>query len=183
MRAKRHVLSLCMLFTIALFVLNACNRGRSVEAAREDRPPSVTAAEQDFMKKATEANLSEINVARLAVQKSDNTDVKDYANMIQKDHTGALEDLTDLMKDKNVPEPKTLAADTQQDVTRMNALTGPEFDREFINKMVADHQKAVEMFRDEAAGAMNPDVKKYVENVLPKLEMHLDKAQRLQSTL
>src|SRR5205085_9606223 len=151
MRAKRRVLSLCMLFTIALFVLNACNRGRSVEAAREDRPPAVTAVEQDFMKRATEANLSEINVARLAVQKSDNTDVRDYANMIQKDHTGALEDLTDLMKDKNVPQAKKLTAEAQQDINRMNVLTGPEFDREFVNMMVSDHQKAVEMFRDQQA--------------------------------
>ena len=48
---------------------------------------------------------------------------------------------------------------------------------------VADHQKAVEMFRDQAANAENADVKKYAETLLPKLDMHLEKAQRLQSKL
>ena len=65
----------------------------------------------------------------------------------------------------------------------MNSLTGPEFDREFINMMVGDHQKAVEMFRDHQAIVQNSDVKDYIEDWLPKLEMHLDKAKQLQSKL
>jgi len=183
MKANRQNLALSVVLALVVFGLSACNRGRTVEAAREDRPSAVSSAEQDFMKKATEANLTEIDVARIALQKSDNIDVRDYATMIQSDHTSALEDLTDLMRDNAVPESKTLAADTKKDMDRMNLLTGPEFDREFVNMMVADHQKALEMFRDQAANAQNPDVKKYAENLLPKLEMHLDKAQRLQSKL
>ena len=131
--------------------------------------------------KAAQANIGEIDVARVALQKSDNKDVKDYANMIQSDHKNTLEDLTDLMIDKNVQPPKTVAAETQQDMNRMNSLTGPEFDREFANKMVSDHEKAVELFRDHQAIAQNADVKKYVNDVLPRLEMHLDKARQLQA--
>jgi predicted outer membrane protein len=52
-----------------------------------------------------------------------------------------------------------------------------------MNMMVADHQKAVTMFRAELGTAQNSDLKKYAEDVLPKLEMHLEKAQRLQSSL
>jgi putative membrane protein len=163
--------------------LTACNRDRAVEAARENAPPSVTPAEQDFMMKATQANMGEIELARVALQKSENKDVKAYANMIERDHKDALGDLTDLMKDKNVRQPKTVAAETQQDISRMNSLTGSEFDREFVNKMVSDHQKAVEMFREHQGIAQNPDVKKYVNDVVPKLEMHLDKAQQLQAKL
>jgi putative membrane protein len=166
-----------------VFSLSACNRDRGVEAAREDRPATVSPAEQDFMTKAAQASLAEIDMARIALQKSDNIDVRDYATMIKSDHTGALVDLMDLMKDKNVPAPKTLSGDTRQDIARMNALTGPELDREFINSMVADHQKAVEMFREETTTPQNPDVKKYAEETLPKLEMHVEKAQRLQSKL
>ena len=103
--------------------------------------------------------------------------------MIKSDHTSALEDLTDLMKDKNVAQPKTIDARTQQDIDRMNNLTGGEFDREFINMMVTDHRKAIELFRDQQSSAQNRDVKKYVDKVLPNLEVHLDTAQRLQTKL
>ena len=133
--------------------------------------------------KTMQAHLADIDMARMATQKSDNTDVKDYAHMIQSDHTSALKDLSELLKDKNVPQATTLAPDVQEDIRRMNNLTGPEFDREFINMMVDEHQKAVGMFRDEQAIVQDSDVKDYVEDWLSKLEMHLDKAKQLQSKL
>ena len=135
------------------------------------------------MMKAAQANMSEIDIARFAMQKSQNTDVKDYANMIQSDHSSALEDLTDLMKDKGVSLPSSLNAETKMDIEKMTALSGSDFDREFANIMVADHQKVIEMFRDQVNIAENPDVIKYAEDMLPKLEMHLEKAQKLQSKL
>ena len=87
----------------------------------------------------------------------------------------------ELMKDRNLQQPKSIPAELQRDITRMKSLTGGEFDREFINMAVSEHQKAVEMFRDQQSTAQNQDVKKYVEDTLPKLEMHLEKAQRLQT--
>ncbi len=168
---------------LALLGLSCGNRDRSVQAAQENRPPSATPAEQDFMRKTTEIYLSDIDMARLALQKSGNSDVRDFANMIQSDQTSALEDLSDLMTDKGVSQPKIASADARQDANRMSALTGPEFDREFINMMVADNQKAADMFRDQIGIAMDADVKRYAEDLLPKIEMHLEKAQRLQSKL
>src|ERR1051326_9247 len=135
------------------------------------------------MMKAAQANLGEIDLARIVMQKSQNSDVKDFANMIEKDHTEALEDLTDLMKSKGMSQPNLLSPDTKTDIEKMTALSGAEMDREFVNTMVADHQKAIGMFRDQANIAQSPDVKKYVEDQLPKLEMHLEKAQKLQSKL
>ena len=182
MAGKRQlgVLAAALLAAVAIA---ACSRERSVEAARDNRPPIASPAEQDFMMKATEADLTAIEMARLALQKSTNKDVRDYANMIQSDHTSALEDLTDLMRDKNVSQPKSVPPDVKKDIVVMNGLSGPEFDREFINQMVAGHQKMIEMFQDRAAIVQDKDVKKYAEDVLPKLEMHLEKAQRLQSKL
>jgi putative membrane protein len=179
---NRRVKVLAALLLAAVSVIG-CNRGRSVEAARENRPPVVSPAEQDFMMKTTEADLTEIDMARLALQKSDNKDVRDYANMIQNDHASALEDLTDLMNDKRVSQPKTTRPDVKKDLNMMNGLSGPEFDREFINRMVADQQKAIEMCQDHAQIAQDSDVKKYAEDLLPELQLHLEKAQRLQSKL
>jgi putative membrane protein len=182
MRVKGQLFVWCLVLTLAA-TLSACNRERGVQAAGEDRPASVSHGEQDFMITATQGNLAELESARIALQKSGDSDVKDYAKMIKSEHTKALEDLTDLMHDKNVRQTKAIAADTQQDINRMNNLTGGEFDREFINMMVTDHQKAIELFRDQQSSAQDRDVKKYVDDTLPKLEMHLDKAQQLQTKL
>jgi putative membrane protein len=183
LRRKPEILVLYLSMTLALIGVSACNRGRDVAAAREDRLPAVSTADQNFMIKATQANLSEIDAARLAMQKSDNSDVRDYAHMIQSEHTNALDNLTNLMKDTGVAPPRAIPPEAQGDIDKMRELSGPDFDREFINMMVADHQKAVTMFREEIGTAQNSDVKKYAEDVLPKLEMHLEKAQHLQSNL
>jgi len=168
---------------LAAVGLIGCSRERSVEAAREDRPPVVSPAQQDFMMKSTEADLTAIDMARLALQKSADKDIRDYANMIQRDHTSSLEELTDLMQDKSVSQPRTTPLDVKKDLNMMNGLSGPEFDREFINRMVADQQKAIEMCQDQVQIAQDSDVKKYAEDLLPQLQMHLEKAQRLQSKL
>jgi putative membrane protein len=183
MKAHRSSLALGFAALLVLGSLNSCNRGRTVEAASEDFSPTVLPGEQDFMMKAAQANLSEIDIARFAIAKSTNSEVRNYANMIQSDNPRALVDLTDLMKTKHVSGPNTLPAQTQQDIMRMNALSGAEFDREFVNMMVADQQKAVELFRDQSTTAQDSDLKKYIDDVLPKLDMHLEKAHRLQSRL
>jgi putative membrane protein len=169
---------------LAIPGLAGCDRDRSVQAAQEAaQPPTATPAEQDFMRKTAEMALSDIDMARLALQKSANPDVRDFANTIQSDLKASLEDLSGLMRDKGVSQPKVASPDARQDANRMAALTGPEFDREFVNLIVADDQKAVDMGRHLIGIAIDPDVKKYAEDLMPKLEMHLEKGQRLQSKL
>ena len=103
--------------------------------------------------------------------------------MIKSDHTNALDDLADLMQASNVQIPTSIPAQAQRDISRMISLQGGEFDREFVNMVVDEHQKTIEMFRDQQSTTRDPDLQKYLEDTLPILEMHLEKAQRLQTKL
>jgi putative membrane protein len=184
MRRVRQLIKAGLIVLTVTFGLTACNRNRSVEAARDERqPPAVTPAEQEFMIKANQANLADIDMARIAKQKTQNADLKDFANMIESDHTGALEDLADLMQNNGMSPSNVLSPDAKADIEKITALSGDEMDREFVNAMVADHHKAIGMFRDQLNIAQSPDVRKYAERVLAILEMHLEKAQKLQSKL
>jgi putative membrane protein len=184
MRRVRQSIKAGLIVLAVTLGLNACSRYRSVEAARDERQqPAVTPAEQDFMIKAAQANLAEIDMAQIAKQKTQNADVKDFANMIESDHTSALEDLADLMQNNGMSPSNVLSPDAKADIERMTPLSGAEMDREFVNAMVADHQKSIGMFRDQLNIAQSPDVRKYAEDGLPVLEMHLEKAQKLQSKL
>jgi putative membrane protein len=171
--------------TFALLgALPACTRGDGVQAAGDDKgSASVSSAEGDFMVKSAQTDLAEIFMARWALKNSSNHDVRDFATMIQSDATISLADLSDLMKDKDVRRPEIPAADIRRDISRMGGLAGPEFDREFINMMVAELQQAVGMFGDQTAATDDDDLQKFADESLPQLEMHLDKARRLQSKL
>jgi putative membrane protein len=179
---------LCLVVGLALLLsiggLSGCGRRGpgGVEAAREDEP-LLTPAEQDFAMKASQAHLAEIEVGRLAEERSQNADVKSYAKMIVDDHGKALPELTELTKKYNGPQPQPLDPEVMKEIERLAALSGAEFDREFVNMMVGDHEKAIELFRNQSQIALNTDVKDYVNSLLPKLEKHLTKAQELQSKL
>ncbi|PYR97962.1 MAG: hypothetical protein DMG15_03805 [Acidobacteria bacterium] len=54
------------------------------------------------------------------------------------------------MNDKGVSLPNTLTPEMKAEIETMTALSGAELDREFTNIMVAQHQKEVEMFPDQA---------------------------------
>src|SRR5258705_114648 len=98
----------CVL-VFALTTLSACNRGRSVEAARENQSASMTRGDQSFMMKAAQSDSAEMAMARMALDRSANSDVKDYAHMIDMDQRAALDDLKDLMSKNDLQHPKGLS--------------------------------------------------------------------------
>lgn len=55
------------------------------------------------------------------------------------------------------------------------------FDKSYVNNQVAAHEKAVELFKKEAASGDKPDLKAFAGETLPALEKHLEHAKQLQA--
>ncbi|MFY9842122.1 MAG: DUF4142 domain-containing protein, partial [Terriglobales bacterium] len=53
-------------------------------------------ADQGFISSAAEANLAEIDTAKMVIQKSSDPAVKDFANRMATDHTQANEKLANV---------------------------------------------------------------------------------------
>jgi putative membrane protein len=164
------------------FGLYGCIQRAHIEAAAES-PPDGSISEKDFMTQAAAAHLAQLDMARVGKMHSKNGAVNSYAGMILKDCQESLQDLTRLMAQKDIAPSKTLDDGTKHDIDRMAALSGSEFDREFINMMVADHKRMLELFRSVSVTAHDTDVQDYVDGMIPKLDKHLRKAQELQSRL
>jgi len=184
-----------LMLTLGLCTLGlaACERsGNNVQAAREPEMPAskapaatntISGADKDFVLQAVKDNIQERVLGKMAQQQSQNDAVKDYGKMLVTDHNDALEKLVDLMNKNGLPQPKGLPEVRSEAVKKLQGLSGPAFDKEFVNMMVTDHQKAVDEFRHVAATAQNADVRDFAKNTLPTLEKHLKDAQDLQSKL
>ncbi len=158
----------------------ACQRGDDgVYAARESLSPAAV----DFTQNAAKANMAEIEIARIARQRAQSDEVRDYAEDLFDEHTKGLDQLEDIMKENNLAVDMAMDPQNRQDIDRLNSLSGVEFDREFINMMVSNHMKAVDTFRRASNTIDNSDLRDYAGDSLPKLENHLQKAQELQSKL
>jgi putative membrane protein len=172
-----------LLVAISLAALFGCGQRTPVQAASEIATNRAPVSEQDFMINAVQAHLAEIDMARAATTHSKNKEVKSFAKTILKEHTTGLQELQKLMSSKGVPPPRATTSAMKQDIERMSALSGAEFDREFVNMMVSDHQKTLELFRGVSFTAHDTDIQDYVDSMIPKLDKHLRRAQELQSKL
>lgn len=113
-----------------------------------------------FLTKAMEANAAEVKLGELAESKSQDQRVKQFAAMVVKDHTMALDKMQMLMQqrvnDKVSPATNTdwhtmkLTPMQQKTFDKLSKLSGADFDREFMMTMVAEHQAAVRDFEMHA---------------------------------
>jgi len=174
----------------------ACQRTNenNVQAAREDNAypaanPSMNTKvlspeERDTAMKIEQSHLGEIDLARLAKQQASSRDVKSYGGMIEDDHNGALKDIQKVMTKNGVPESThSKPAEGQENLSNLQKMSGAEFDREFMNTMVSDHQKTLEDLRSALTSVQNADLKDYINDLIPKVQKHLDKAQDLQTKM
>jgi putative membrane protein len=129
-----------------------------------------------FAKEANQINLEEIQVGKLAQQRSVNAAIKKFGERLAQDHAKMNEELVALARKKGVILSKDFDAATQETVDRFMKLSGAEFDRAFSKAMVSGHEKAIEKFQAEAKTGRDADVKAWAEKRVATLREHLEMA-------
>lgn len=126
------------------------------------------------------ANMAEIASARTAQTKSQNEQVKNYAQQMIDDHTRALGDVQQLAQSRGVTLPTELDRTHKAKADRMAALSGDAFDRAYMAQAgVSDHKKVHDKLRQAQTRAKDPEVKALVARILPVVDQHLNSAEQL----
>jgi putative membrane protein len=96
-------------------------------------------------------------------------------------HTKTTEDLTGIVKTKNlkVDLPTKLDANQQKLIDDLNSAQ--EFDKTYAKQQVDAHQEAVNLFKKYASQGDDADVKQFAQKTLPTIEHHLEEAKKLPS--
>ena len=159
--------------TVLTAGLNVWAGTAAVEAAasKAKKPDAQT-----FLSKAAQANVAEVELGKLAAERAQSADVKQYGQKMVDDHGKANKEVQDLADQKGLTLPTYIGAAHKAAKTRLEKLSGDAFDRAFMAQMVKDHQAAVTLFRTQARSGKDPDVKAFAEKMLPDLEGHLKMA-------
>jgi putative membrane protein len=149
--------------------------------------PAATAelskADQKIVLNMAQANMAEIEAAKLAQSKSQNEQIKNFAQQMIDDHTKALGDVQQLAQTKGVTLPSELDKTNKAKADKLAAMSGDAFDRAYMAQAgVADHKKVHGMLRQAQSRAKDPDVKALAARILPTVDQHLNSAQQLQGT-
>jgi len=128
-----------------------------------------------FVKKATESGRKEINSAREALPQLQSAELKQIAEMLVSDHSKATERLSHLAETKGWPVP---GAAPQAPPPTGTATS--DFDAKWTADMIAGHERSVAMYRAQAQGGEDNDLRKYARDTLPTIERHLAQLKSLQ---
>jgi putative membrane protein len=145
-------------------------------------PVSVFAAENpdaSFYKKAAEGGLAEVELGKLAQDKSPTQSVKEFGSMMIKDHSAANEKLKAIAEAKSIKLPTSPSVGQMATKTKLEVLSGKTFDKSYIKGMVADHKEDIKEFQNEASTGQDADAKAYAAATLPTLKAHLKKIEAI----
>ncbi len=142
-----------------------------------------TNSDQDFVTRAAQGNSAEIELGKIVAAKSKNPSVKQFAQMMVKDHTTAINELQELAQSKNLNFNDDPPDDAKTLQAKLSSDTGKQLDKDYMDSMVEDHQKDVQEFTDKSETAKDPDVKQWAGKTLPTLQKHLEKAQQIDAKL
>ena len=186
---RKHVSFAAALLAGALMIPAAVAQDTEPEHTRQhgrkdknsaDRTDTANRATADvnFMNKAAQGGMAEVELGKLAQQKAANQAVKDFGSQMEKDHTKANDELKELAAKENVTLPTDLDAKDQALKSRLEKMSGAQFDKAYMDHMVRDHKEDVQEFKREATNGKDPEVKKWASDTLPTLEQHLQLAQQ-----
>lgn len=187
---------LFFLYSVAFTVMIACNSqpkdakelADSVNATKDTTTNSgdiitVRENEAEFATNAADAGLAEINFANLAISKTNNADVKMYANMMLKDHGAANDELTALAKSKNISLPVSMSSEHQKNRDELAEKTGADFDKKYLDLMEKDHVKVLAFMEHEAREGTDPDLKAFASKTVPVINAHLNAVRKIKEKL
>jgi putative membrane protein len=155
--------------------------GFSLVAKAQIPQPDPDTTAKHFLIVASIGNLQEASAGQLAAQKAKRSDVREFGQMMVKDHGDAEQKLLSLAKTKGYDLPAAATGGIQPDLNLKNAAEN--FDRLYIHAMVVSHRNTVETFENYAVTGKDPQVKAFAKQMLPTLKQHLEEVEKLEAMI
>lgn len=137
----------------------------------------LSKADQKIVTDMAVANMAEVAAGKMALGKTQNADVKTFAQKMVDDHTKALADVTALAQTKAVTLPADVDEPHKKMAAKLDKLSGDAFDKAYMaDAGVSDHSKVHAKLKGFASKAKDADVKALAAKMLPTVEEHLTMA-------
>jgi putative membrane protein len=133
-----------------------------------------------FVKKASMAGMTEVELAKLALEKSQDANVRGFAQRMVSDHGKANMELAAIAKRKDLEVPQSLDSEQRMKVQELSGKSGAEFDAAYAQHMVMDHDKATALFEGASKGG-DAELASFAQKTLPTIKEHEKMAKDLKS--
>ena len=185
-----------ILLALGLITLAGCKKDNpqpAADSAQMTPPPAETATnppldDPTIVSTFDAANTFDIETSTLALEKSQNADVRALAQQFVDDHTAVRQQGRDLAAKLGVTPPdmsnSQLAQDHATAMANLRSKTGAEFDKAYAAHEVAYHAAVIRAVQNDLMPAIqNAELRALVEKVAPAFQAHHTAAQNLQTKL
>jgi putative membrane protein len=148
-------------------------------------PDYPNTVDQIFARQAFIGGQAEVDLAKLALQRAQSREVKQFAQHMVDDHGKANDRLAKLGKGNKAVLPKGPDADPDARAVRaqLEKFNGQRFDLEYMAVQIGDHQKTAQLLEHEIGSGQDVQMKNYAKETLPVVLKHLDMAKTLHAQL
>jgi putative membrane protein len=200
--------STCLLTLVLVAAVSVgCHRSNTANETASGTPGAaatsgngVSSGDVNFVRDVTDLNNSEIELSRLAAERSTNAEVKKFASMTIADHTAAGDKLSSIATQNsidNAPKDKDVKK-TDDEKSKLDGKQGNDFDRSYIDAMIDGHDKLLSKLGsrvdknggdngtvtpEKSDNAVTQNINQWAADTYTAAKSHLDQAKSLKDTL
>lgn len=138
----------------------------------------MTHTTKGFVTAAATSDMYEVTAGKIALQRSQNADVKEFAQKMIDAHTRTTDKLKSILPGDVAP-PAHVDDRRQGMLNNLRGASAAEFDHRYAVQQVAAHKEADILMRGYAKDGDNASIKSFAGETDKDVKMHLSMAQEL----
>lgn len=144
--------------------------GSQANTARDQRRDT----KDTYVVTAGAGDLFEIESSRLALQRSQNEEIRSFAQMMIDGHTKTSEDVMAAARDLRMnPQAPKLSAEHAKMMEELRNASDAHFDHVYVENQIKAHRMALNVHRNYADGGDAPQLREVAKTIVPAVEQHL----------
>lgn len=181
---RSGIFSLATLLSL-MFAFSCGNQAENQNDGYEDQSEATKVNNRDaeelqeFIDEAISDGMMEVEMADIAINRSENQEIEQIAASIRLDHRSAGNELKSIAASKGWTVPVAMIDKHQGKVEKLQNSNAGDFDQEYLDVMVSAHKDIIAEFEKWAVKAYDPQMTSWVNKTLPILRHHLEHCQEI----
>lgn len=140
----------------------------------------LTELDRIYVTESAQGGLTEVRLAQLALQKSQNNNIRRYAQQMIQEHTPVNQQLVQLATQKGITAPTDVGPKYQAAIARLSQLSSREFDQAYQQEAGINlHMEYLVVQRRQSLLGQDRDLKAFANKNIPVAQRHLQEGERL----
>jgi putative membrane protein len=145
----------------------------------------MTSTTKGFVTAAATSDMYEVTAGKIALQRSQSSDVKAFAQKMVDAHTGTTEKLKGIIAANAIKVTPPAHVDNRRQgmLDDLRGASAADFDHRYITQQVAAHKEADILMRGYAKDGDSAPIKAFAADTDKAVKMHLAMAQKLDNSI